>query len=158
MQKEIAFAIMTFLHDLFTVVWIGGLFTLGLIVLPAARQVFGAGPDTKKLLAAIQQRLSAFVYVSIAGLLLTGLLMSRSNPAFQGLFSFTNAYSTTLGLKHIVVIIMIGIALYRSLVLGRHKAPLTQPQEKLNAALLFANLILGILVLLLSGFTVIYGA
>lgn len=157
MQNEIVFALVTFLHDLFTVIWIGGLFTLGLIVLPTARQVFGPGPDTKRLMASIQKRLSKFICVSIVGLIVTGVLLSRSNPSFQGLFSFANSYSTALGLKHIAVIAMIIIMLYRSLVLGRKKSPLTPSQEKLSVALLFANLVIGIVVLLLSGFTAAMG-
>ena len=116
MPKTAVFAIVVFLHDLFTAIWIGGLITLGLTVLPAARQVLGKGPEMKALLAAIQRRLSVLVYVSIAGLIVTGVLQAQRNPAFEGLFTFGNAYSTVLTLKHIVVVLMIGIALFRSLV------------------------------------------
>jgi len=37
------FAIVTFLHDLFTAVWIGGVITLGITVLPSAKKVLGNG-------------------------------------------------------------------------------------------------------------------
>ena len=40
-SKQIVFALVTFLHDLFTAVWIGGLVTLALSVLPSARAVLG---------------------------------------------------------------------------------------------------------------------
>ena len=150
--KTIVFALVTFLHDLFTAVWIGGLITLGLSVIPTAKKVLGKGPQTKKFVDAIQKRLSVLVYVSIVGLLLTGLLQANRSPAFQGLFNFGNAYSTVLSLKHILVLAMIGIALYRSLVLGRQPKSSSPSTEKLSAGLLFTNIILAIMVLLLSGF------
>jgi putative copper export protein len=158
MPKQTVFALVTFLHDLFTAVWIGGLITLGITVLPAARQVLGMGPQTKKLMDAIQKRLSVLVYVSIVGLILTGVLQARRSPAFQGLFSFGNTYSTVLALKHILVVVMVGVALYRSLVLGRQSGPSTPSQEKLSGVLLYLNILLGIAVLLLSGFSAAFGA
>ncbi len=46
--QTIIFALVTFLHDLFTAVWIGGLITLGLTVMPSVKKVLGKGPQTKK--------------------------------------------------------------------------------------------------------------
>ncbi len=146
------FALMTFLHDLFTAVWIGGLIALGVTVLPAARRVLGKGPETKRLMDAIQKRQSVLVYVSMAGLALTGVLLARRSPGFGGLFSFGSPYSVVLTLKHLVVLAMIAIALVRSLALGREGQMLTPSQEKLKGGLLLTNLGLGIVVLLLSGF------
>ncbi len=150
--KLIVFAIITFLHDLFTAVWIGGLITLGLTVLPSAKKVLGKGPEMKKLMDAIQKRLSVMVYVSIVGLLLTGLLQANRAKDFQGLFSFANTYSIFLSLKHVLVLAMIAITLYRSLVLGRRTGPSTPAQEKLSVTLLLLNMVLGVAVLLHSGF------
>lgn len=151
MPQQIVFALVIFLHDLFTATWIGGLIVLGFVVLPSARKVLGAGPETKKLLGAIQKRLSGFIYVSIVGLVVTGLLMANRSPAFQGLFSFGSAYSTALAIKHVLVLAMIAVALYRSLVLGRRSGPPSPTQEKLSAGLLFLNIGLGIAILVLSG-------
>ncbi len=160
MPKQIVFALMTFMHNLFTVVWVGGLITLGVTVMPSAKKVLGMGPQTKQLMDTIQKRLSVLVYVSIVGLVLSGLLMSNRSPAFQGLFSFANTYSAALSIKHILVLAMIAIALTRSLVLGRRSgAPQQggqdqakrQQQEKLKAVLLIVNIVLGVIVLLLSG-------
>jgi putative copper export protein len=148
----------TFLHDLFTAVWVGGLITLGLTVLPAARRSLGKGPQMRGLMDAIQKRLSTLVYVSMVGLVLTGVLLSNRSPAFNGLFRFGNAYSTLLTLKHLVVVAMVGIALVRSLGLGRQRGPATPPQERLSAGLLILNMVLGIGVLLLSGFSAAFSA
>ncbi len=146
----LVFAMVTFLHDLFTAVWIGGLITLGLTVMPSVKKTMGKGPQTKKLMDAIQNRHSVWVYVSLVGLVLTGLLQANRSPAFQGLLSFGNAYSAILAIKHILVLAMIAIALYRSLALGSTSTP---SQEKLKAALMMLNIVLGVGILLLSGFT-----
>jgi putative copper export protein len=37
--QTIVFALVTFLHDLFTAVWIGGLITLGFTVMPSTKKV-----------------------------------------------------------------------------------------------------------------------
>ncbi len=152
--QMIVFGIVTFLHDLFTAVWIGGLIAMGITTLPSIKQVLGKNPQTRKLMDTIQKRQSVLVYISIVGLIVTGLLQARRAPSFAGLFSFSTAYSAVLALKHILVLGMILIALYRNLVLGRIKGPLTSAQEKLSGSLLMANIIFGIIVLLLSGFLV----
>ena len=152
--KQLIFAIVTFLHDLFTAVWVGGLITLGVTVLPSARKVLGKGPQTKTLMDAIQKRLSVLVYVSIVGLVVTGILMSNRSPDFQGLFQIGNPYARTLFVKHVLVLAMIAIALYRSLVLGRQGTTSTPSREKLSAGLLVLNIVLGIGVLFVTGLTV----
>ena len=150
--NTIVFALVTFLHDLFTAVWIGGLITLGLTVLPSAKKVLGKGPQIKKLLDTIQKRNRVLVYVSMIGLVLTGFLQSNRSPAFQGLFSFGDVYATILSIKHILVIAMIAVSLYRSLALAHTSTP---AQEKLKATLLILNIVFGVGVLLLSGFVAV---
>ncbi|HHX63582.1 MAG TPA: hypothetical protein GX702_01705, partial [Chloroflexi bacterium] len=109
--RQIVYALIVFLHDLFTVVWIGGLVSLSLFVLPSAIHLWGRGPEARGLMDGIQRRLRVAVYVSIVGLLLTGILMSRRNPAFTGLFSVGNTYSAILAAKHIAVLSMVVVAL-----------------------------------------------
>lgn len=147
--KTIVFAMVTFLHDLFTAVWIGGLITLGLTVMPSIKKMLGKGPETKKLMDTIQKRQSVLTYVSLVGLVLTGLLQANRTSAFLGLFSLGNTYSAVLAVKHILVLAMIVIALYRSLALSKTT---THAQEKLKAVLLILNIIFGVSILLLSGF------
>ena len=151
-NQDVVFALITFLHDLFTAVWIGGLLTLTLSVLPSARSVLGTGPQTKALMGAVQQRLSRLVYTSIIGLVVTGMLLARQNDDFNGLFSVANDYALALTFKHVLVLIMVAITLIRSLGLKRWN--LAAPaKERLSVRLLVANVALGIGVLLLSGFT-----
>lgn len=116
------------------------------------------GPQTKALMDAIQKRLSVLVYVSIAGLVATGLLLGNRSPDFQGLFHFGNSYSAVMSIKHILVLVMIVVALDRSITVGRRSGPSSLAQEKLKVGLLFLNIILGIAVLLLSAIVVALGS
>lgn len=152
-MSTIVFAFVTFLHDLFTAIWIGGLIVIGVTILPAAMKVLGKDPQTRQLMDTVQGRQSVLVYVSIVGLLMTGVIQARYTPVFHGLFSFGNTYSAVLAFKHILVLVMIAVTLYRSLVLGRLSMPSNPAQEKLKAGLLFVNIVLGVMVLLLSSFS-----
>ena len=149
--KTLVFAFVSFFHDLFTVIWMGGLVVTVLSYIPALKEALGPGPQIKKVMMAFQKRQSIWVYVSMGGLILTGLLMSNRNPEFEHLFGFGNAYSVTLSIKHILVILMIGITLYRSLILNRNQAVLTQEKERLSFQLLILNAITAIAVLFTSG-------
>jgi len=146
--KLFGFAVILFLHNLFTIIWMGGMITALLSFSPAVKEVLGAGPQTKKVMTSFQEKQSIWVYISIAGLVLTGLLLSKRSPEFVRLFAFSNPYSTVLSLKHILVLIMIGIALYRSLVLARQKGPASPAKEKLSIRLLIINVVLAVLVIL----------
>ncbi len=171
--KVFTFSIVLFLHNLFTVVWMGGMIVNAISFMPSVRSTLGPGPEMKKVMAAFRKRQSLFVYISMVGLIVTGFLMSRRSPEFVRLFAFSNPFSIALSLKHILVLIMIGIALYRALILGRQQPPAPQGKkqpgpgqpgqppkpgagpsgkEKLNALLLSINAVLAVVVLLLSAF------
>ena len=144
-----------FLHNLFTVVWVGGLITLGVVILPVTSKTLGKGPKTKELIDKIQNRLSIFVYISMLGLLGTGMLLANRASQFEGLFSFANGYSTVLAIKHIAVILMVIIALGRRIALKQRGDKLQPRRRKAGLGLLYANVFLGIVVLLLSAMSVV---
>lgn len=141
----------SFFHDLFTVIWMGGLIVTVISFLPAAKDALGAGPQVKKVMLAFQKRQSTWVYISMAGLIVTGLMLSKRSPGFVHLFGFSTPYAAALSVKHILVILMIGIALVRSLVLGRGGGQTTPQKEKLNFSLLVTNAALAVAVLFTSG-------
>ena len=151
----IVFGVVRGLHDLFTAIWIGGMIVLAVAVMPSARQVLGDGPQFRQLLSIVQKRLSSIVYVSMVGLIVTGMLEARQNPQFGGLFGFGSPYAAVLAVKHLLVIAMVAVALYRSLVLAKREA---RTAWRLNASLLRANLLLGVVVVLLSGIIGALGA
>ena len=148
--RMIVFGLDAFFHDLLTTIWMGGLLVSVLAFLPAVKEVLGTGPQVKKVMTAFQKRQRIWVYVSMAGLILTGLLMSNRSPEFQGLLHFENPYSVVLSIKHLLVVAMIALTLYRTRVLG--KGPASPAKERLSLQLLLVNAVLAVLVLLSSGF------
>lgn len=152
---QTVFTLVTFLHDLCTAIWIGGLITLVVGVLPAVRKMLGQDEKSQQLAAAIQKRQSSLVYFSIIGLAVTGFLLSKRSPDFDGLLSFTNSFAVALSIKHILMILMVAITLFRSLVLNKRVRWLKPAQQKnWRKVLLFGNLAAGIATLLLSSLLV----
>lgn len=155
-QSPLIMTLITFFHDLFTAIWIGGLFTLTLSVSPAVKQTLGMSPELKKIMAAVQARHSKWVYASIAGLALTGLLMSR-RVGNGLLFSFANPASAVLSVKHILMLAMVLVTLYRSLFAARESRPGDKSVQKKSMLLMIANLAMGTVVLLLSAYLTAIG-
>ena len=151
--KTLVYAFVIFLHDLFTAVWMGGLLVTVIATIPAMKEVLSPGPVTKKVMAAFQTRQRVWVYISMAGLVVTGLLLGRQSGQFAGLFSFSNPYSIVLSIKHILVILMIGLTLYRSIVLNPNRKGMTPAKEKWNFKILVINAGLAVGVLMLSALT-----
>ncbi len=163
--QTFGFASIRFLHTLFTALWMGGMLVVWFSLRPVANEVLGRGEEFQRLMRAFQQRHGRIVYYSMAGLVITGMLMAQRNPNFVRLFSFGTPYSTVLTLKHLVVIVMIGMSLYRSLVLGKPPAGKQGPaganpqkmaqmraaRQRLSERLLQINAWLVVLVLFLSG-------
>lgn len=149
--KAWLFAVVSFFHDLFTVIWMGGLLVTVMSYLPALKDALGNAPQTRKAIQAFQKRQSVWVYISMGGLILTGLLMSKQNADFAHLFGFGNAFSTVLSIKHILVVIMIGLTLYRSLFVNHPREGMPPKNEKLSFQLLLINAGLAVAVLFTSG-------
>ncbi len=166
MLSNIVPGLITFLHELFTVIWIGGLFVLVLVLLPVLKKEEIDLQKTKlyaSFVRKIQLRLRIFVYVAIVGLWATGMLLSNLNQS-AGLINFSNPYQTLLTIKHLLIFAMIGMAVWRSILMreksGAEKKPGEggQPSpEKVMANMkktllpLFINFGLGLAVMLLSG-------
>jgi uncharacterized membrane protein len=122
------------IHNLATAVWVGGLMQLSFVVLPVFKNRLKEGKELRPLLMDIQKRSSLLVAISIPILVITGVLESWHSKDFLGFFSFGNTYSALLLIKYILVIAMICIAISR------------------KAMMAFANALIGIVVIILSGF------
>jgi len=147
--KIVVFALITFLHDLGTVVWIGGLFALMILVIPAVRKAVGKSPQAGEIVQGVQKRFRGFVVASIAIVGITGILMSKRSGFVTSAFSFANLYTGVLSVKHILVILMSAFTVIMNLI-----------RKKIGGgpgAFLIINLIIGILILLLSGFNAAIG-
>ncbi len=141
--------IMRFLHNLFTALWIGGMLSLLLVTIPGIRknkQVTAPWP----IIDGIQKRLNPIAIISMVGLGITGMLLSRASQDFTRLFDFSSSYMSALSIKHILIILMVIVAVLRLYVnkqVGQKKDPKTQKQSML---LLVLNSFMGVVVLFLS--------
>lgn len=152
MQPQmIVFGLVNALHDLFTVIWIGGLIITALVVMPAYKKTLKPKDKENTFLTVYQKNLSTIVIVSIIGLWVTGVLLARRSGQVSGLLNFSNPYATFISIKHIITLIMIAIAFIRRFGPGRKLAAMTPEKMKLYISLLMVNLVLGIGVLVLSG-------
>jgi len=153
-----ALSLAYWLHMLATVAWIGGLVSLSLLVLPAARQSLD-DQAYAGLIGKLRRRLDPLGWACLIALVATGMFQMSANPNYQGFLAFDNRWAVAILIKHLVFLVMIGVSafmtwgvmprLQRAALLasrgqeapGAHR---WQQQEKL---LLWLNLILGVLVL-----------
>jgi len=151
----IAPVLISFLHDLFIVLWIGGMLALAFTVLPAIRKVLGKSKETQKLTTLIKKKLSILTYISMVGLIITGLFMSRKaelSGLYTGFLSFGTEYSTLLSIKHLLYFLMIFLSLFRSLIVDRVKKFTPEQKQKLSMLALMLNVLAGLTVLFLSAY------
>ena len=152
----IAPVLISFLHSTFTALWIGGMLALAFSVLPAIRKILGKSKETKMLNALIKKRLSLLTYISMAGLVITGMFMARqvaSSGLYTGFLSFGTEYSTLLSIKHILYIVMISLSIFRSLIVDRVKKLTPKQNQTFNMLTLMLNVLAGLAVLFLSAYT-----
>jgi uncharacterized membrane protein len=149
MSIEITYVLAKFFHDIATITWIGGLFSMGFVVLPSTRKILEKRSETRKLMTTIQHRLSILVYISIILLVITGLMLAKHSGLYLGVISLGNEYSTITNVKHVLYISMLLITLTRSLFLDKMKLK-HEKKEKVSVILLFSNITLGFIVIFLS--------
>ena len=118
MSSDVMITLVGFLHNLFTALWIGGMGTMLYAILPALKENLEK-KQAMKLANAIKGRLSTITYVSLVGLIVTGLMMGKESDDYNGLFSFSNDYSTVMTIKHFFVILMVILTLFRSIYLDK---------------------------------------
>lgn len=150
-----------FLHNIFTVLWIGGMLTLAFTVLPAIRKVLGKSKETQALNSLIKKKLSVLTYISIVGLIITGLLMSNKavlSGLSTGFLSFGNEYSTLMSIKHLLYFVMIFLSLFRSQFVDKVKKFAPEQKQKLNMLTLMLNILAGLAVLFLSSYVSVLAA
>jgi uncharacterized membrane protein len=156
-------AVSYFFHLIATIVWIGGLVVLTVLVLPEARRVLGTNPEFYTLLTRLRKRFFPLSNLSLAVLLVTGLIQMSGDPHYDGLLKITNDWSRAILLKHIAILGMFlcGLALQyyvapdlerATLLIEHHKGDPAELEKlrRREARLTWINVGLGVLVL---GFT-----
>ncbi|MGI6740370.1 MAG: hypothetical protein ACOX7C_02620 [Brevefilum sp.] len=153
MQKMLVFGLMSSLHDVFTALWVGGLLTTALSLMPALKKLGIKSDPARQILKSYQNRLRVFTVISVVVLWITGLLLAKQSGTGFNLLSFATPYHALISVKHLIVTLMVMIGIYRGFILGRKVDDFTAQQQKMYAILIFINAFLGIVVLFLSGFS-----
>ena len=148
-----------FLHLLATVVWIGGIWMILLVILPGAKGALESAPMVGKLMKGITKRFTPMANLSIFILIVTGIVIAHYEKNFTGFLDFSNSWNVIMLLKHFLVALMIIVHFYRGLILNPKIVRLSSQSndsqvariQKFSLNLVKTNLILGMIVLLLTG-------
>lgn len=157
-----ALSIAYWLHMLATVVWVGGLTTVSLLVLPLAQRHLESRAYAA-FLNDLQRRLDPIGWFSLAVLVASGLFQMSASPNYEGFLSISNRWAIAILVKHVVFIVMVSVSAYLTwgllpqlrrsairLSQGQGNTPLSEKLRRQNRRLLRLNLIFAILVLALT--------
>lgn len=141
------------LHLVATVALIGYYAALGALVVPALR-----GATTPRVLgesiAAIERRALPVIVGSLIIFLATGVYLMGADTRYSGVGEITDAWSSLLLVKHVVVAVMVGLGLYVDAIIVRRLAPPDAVDQDATARWLMvvagAMTALGLLVLYLT--------
>lgn len=98
-------------HMAATVVWVGGLVTLSILVLPVAHNTLADG-DYLKLFSRLQQKLQWLGWLCLGTLIVTGLFQMSAHPSYQGFLTIGNRWATAILVKHLLVGVMVLLSGY----------------------------------------------
>ena len=152
-----ALVVIFWLHFLATVTWIGSLFAISVLLLPAADRALEPSAQLA-LIAAVQKRLEPLAWFCMGLLLVTGLFQLSSNEHYDGFLAISGQWSLAILAKHTLAVIMVVVsavqtwevlpAIQRTLLRKNKARPgeLAALQQR-ERILLRANLALGMLIL-----------
>lgn len=148
-QNIVLMTLVTFLHNFFTAAWIGGMLSQILVVLPSVRKHLKNTEVFRAFNITMQKNLRLLAVISIIGLAITGIMLSRKVSAAG---TVPAEYANNLSIKHILMALMVAIAATRTLVLKKvEKRPSSQLQ-KISMILLVINNVFGITILFISAY------
>jgi uncharacterized membrane protein len=152
-----ALAAIFWLHFLATVTWVGSLFAMGVLLLPAARRALQP-PEQLALISAVQQRLEPVAWFCMGLLLVTGLFQLSSSPHYDGFLDISGEWSMAMLVKHSLAVVMVVVsaiqtwevlpAIRRALLRRKTaRAEELAALQRRETILLSANVALGLLIL-----------
>lgn len=101
--------IVYWLHMLATVVWIGGLASLALLVLPAAGNLLD-GAAYATFLEKLQRRFDPLSWFCLLMLVGTGMFQMSASPNYQGFLAVDNTWALAILLKHLAFFAMVAVS------------------------------------------------
>ena len=121
-------ALSYWIHLLTTIMWLGGLSTMGLIALPAWKQQ--SISDNQWL--DLQKRMLPWVNGSMALLWISGFIQMTNSEHYSGFLVIDSTWAWAMVLKHVAVIVMTVVGLYVQLRIypDMERLALLQSQQK----------------------------
>jgi len=151
---NIIIPLLEWLHLLATVAWIGAMTVLLLVIIPSAKKTLLPNETIfKNFMKATGLKMTLLVNISILIFFFTGIPLGILKE------TITTEWFTVLIIKHIIILLMVGIHICRLKVIAPYlerkgkEDPLSNTSlrlKKLQKNLVWVNLTLGILILLLS--------
>ena len=111
-----ALSIAYWLHMLATTVWVGGIATLVLIILPTARSQLSSQHYTD-LMGGLSARITPIAWLSLVVLLGTGMFQMSANPNYEGILEISNNWAKAILVKHVLFVLVIVVSAYLTWVL-----------------------------------------
>ena len=105
-------AISLFFHILATVVWIGGIFTITLLVIPEVNRILADQPSLYQVLLRLRKRFTPVSNLALVVLITTGMFQMTADPNYDGLMTFNNSWSQIMLIKHILIGVMALVGLF----------------------------------------------
>lgn len=145
-MSQVLIALSVWLHALATVVFIGYYVVLAAIYLPALSK---NGPA----LSEISKRSRSWMYASLIIFIFTGTYLMLIDSGYLGFMNFSNFWGIVMLVKHLLVLVMIGLGFWYNAML--RVGPLMNSNNPERAILRFRNhvnvmAVCGVLVLLLT--------
>ena len=147
--------LLNWLHSLATVVFIGHYVLLALVYLPALQQQPQQAAGA--VISAVSKQSRSWLYAALLVFFLTGGYLTLVDPNYRGLGNFTNPWAIGMLIKHLIVVVMIGLGWWFNGVL--RVGPIASSNTGGAAAIArfrsHVNLMaaLGVVVLLLTAFS-----
>ena len=104
-----ALTLVYWLHMLATVAWIGGIVSISILILPAARKSLKPA-DQLAFVESMQKRLEPLAWFSLGLLIATGLFQLSANPHYNGFFDVSTQWSLAILVKHGLVAVMVAVS------------------------------------------------
>lgn len=107
-MSQLLLATSTTLHALAMIVFIGHYLLMSLIYLPS----LSAMDNGSKALGEMSHRSRRWLYISILIFIVTGVHLMLVNPNYLGIGNFSNPWAMLMLIKHILVVVMIGLGFW----------------------------------------------
>ena len=107
-MSQLLLAISTTLHAFAMIIFIGHYLLLSLICIPALSGLDNAG----QALGEMSRRSRRWLYGSILVFIVTGVHLMLADPNYLGIGNFSNPWALLTLIKHILIVIMIGLGFW----------------------------------------------